>query len=404
MGGLEYLGATDSIREMKLCSSLLLSVATAQFDSYAGDTATDRWGSYDYAGGFTYPTGSKTDGGASTTSDFNQIKHENGLWCWNCKERLDLGKEAETGADHAYTRCLRRGAMMPCKGEQRTCMFEERRRNGVIYSVCTGCKQTDACLALWRRNQRFTLPFMNFGDRSLDQHADGKPIYVDDECTAYANLKDSSQAVDARAGLSYAKFSYDTNTSDQANGQMSQWESSCRWCCAARSDAACNIYAENSSLNDNPFATQCGTSNGSGAGASLDSVFTSASTSLTGSSFNSVTCQLSNTSFGNGAYNGDARFFRPFMLADPKGAAGNFGTVSMFIDDFVKTAMLDLGGASSGNPVTGEGRNSVGMDKYRYRGNSYSAQAGEFPDHVFEHQSDMPSQENRDFFDARIAN
>merc|ERR1711937_968416 len=164
-------------------------------------------------------------------------------------------------------------------------------------------------------------------------------------------MGDSSQAVDAKAGLSYAQFSYDTNTSDQANGQMSQWESSCRWCCAARSDAACNIYAENSSLNDNPFATQCGTSNGSGAGASLDSVFTSAPTSLTGSSFNSV-------------YNGDARFFRPFMLADPKGAAGNFGTASMFIDDFVKTAMLDLGGASSGNPVTGEGRNSVGMDKY----------------------------------------
>merc|ERR1712176_412578 len=404
MGGLEYLGATDSIREMKLCSSLLLSVATAQFASYAGDTATDRWGSYDYAGGFTYPTGSKTDGGASTTDDFNQIKHENGLWCWNCKERLDLGKEEETTKAHAYTRCLLNGSMEKGKGEQRTCMFEERRRKGVVYSVCTGCKQTDACLALWRRNQRFTLPFMNFGDRSLDQHADGKPIYVDDECTAYANLKDSSQAVDARAGLSYAKFSYDTNTSDQANGQMSQWESSCRWCCAARSDAACNIYAENSSLNDNPFATQCGTSTGSGAGASLDSVFTSAPTSLTGSSFNSVTCQLSNTSFGNGAYNGDARFFLPFMLADPKGAAGNFGTASMFIDDFVKTAMLDLGGASSGNPVTGEGRNSVGMDKYRYRGNSYSAQAGEFPDHVFEHQSDMPSQENRDFFDARIAN
>merc|ERR1712176_799490 len=393
MGGLEYLGATDSIREMKLCSSLLLSVATAQFASYAGDTATDRWGSYDYAGGFTYPTGSKTDGGASTTDDFNQIKHENGLWCWNCKERLDLGKEAETGTDHAYTRCLRRGAMMPCKGEQRTCMFEERRRNGVIYSVCTGCKQTDACLALWRRNQRFTLPFMNFGDRSLDQHADGKPIYVDDECTAYANLKDSSQAVDARAGLSYAKFSYDTNTSDQANGQMSQWESSCRWCCAARSDAACNIYAENSSLNDNPFATQCGTSS-----------FTTASVTRTNADFSSTTCELSNTTFGSGVYAGDARFFRPFMLADPKGPSGNFNSVSLFIDDFVKTAMLDLGGSNSGNPVTGEGRNSVGMDKYRYRGNSYTGVSGNFPDHVFEHQSDMPSQENRDFFDARIQN
>merc|ERR1712176_1200176 len=365
MGGLEYLGATDSIREMKLCSSLLLSVGMAQFASYAGDTATDRWGSYDYAGGFTYPTGSKTDGGASTTDDFNQIKHENGLWCWNCKERLDLGKEEETTTAHAYTRCLRRGAMMPCKGEQRTCMFEERRRNGVIYSVCTGCKQTDACLALWRRNQRFTLPFMNFGDMSLD-HSDGKPIYVDDECTAYANMKDSSQTVaDGRAGLSYAKFSYDTNTNDQANGQMSQWESSCRWCCAARSDAACNIYAPNSNVNETPFATQCGTSS-----------FTTASVTRTNSDLSSTTCELSNTTFGSGPYSGDARFFRPFMLADPKGASGNFNTVSLFIDDFVKTAMLDLGGSNSGNPVTGEGRNSVGMDKYRYRGNSYTGVSG----------------------------
>jgi len=390
---------------MKLCSSLLFSVGvvTAQY----ADDAADRWGSYDYTGGFTYPTDGKTDGGVQSAAGPNYgvgEHHFNGLYCWMCDERLDLGKEAETGTDHAYTRCLQRGMMMACKGEQRTCMFEERRRNGVIYSVCTGCKQTDACLALWRRNQRFTLPFMNFGDRSLAEHVDGKPIYVDDECTAYANLKDSSQTVDGRAGLSYAKFSYDTNNSDQANGQMSQWESSCRWCCAARSDAACNVYAPNASLNDNPFATQCGTSSGSGAGATLAGVFTAGGVGLTNASFSGVTCQLSNTSFSGGAYDGDARFFRPFMLADPKGTAGNFASASMFIDDFVKTAMLDLGGASSGNPVTGEGRNSVGMDKYRYRGNSYTAQAGNFPDHVFEHQSDMPSQENRDFFDARIAN
>ena len=379
---------------MKLCSSLLFSVGvvTAQY----ADEATDRWGSYDYTGGFTYPTDGKTDGGVASASQDNYgvgENHFNGLYCWMCDERLDLGNEAETGTVHAYTRCLQRGAMMPCKGEQRTCMFEERRRNGVIYSVCTGCKQTDACLALWRRNQRFTLPFMNFGDMSLD-HSDGKPIYVDDECTAYANMKDSSQTVnDGRAGLSFAKFSYDTNTNDQANGQMSQWESSCRWCCAARSDAACNIYAPNSNVNETPFATQCGTSS-----------FTTASVTRTNADFSSTTCELSNTSFSGGPYDGDARFFRPFMLADPKGTSGDFSSVSLFIDDFVKTAMLDIGGTNSGNPVTGEGRNSVGMDKYRYRGNSYTGVSGNFPDHVFEHQSDMPSQENRDFFDARIQN
>ena len=392
---------------MKLCSGLLLSagVVTAQ---YADDTGADRWGSYDY--GFTYPSDGKTDGGVASPSQDNYgvgENHFNGLYCWMCDERLDLGNEAETGTDHAYTRCLQRGAMMPCRGEQRTCMFEERRRNGVIYSVCTGCKQTDACLALWRRNQRFTLPFMNFGDMSLT-HSDGKPIYVDDECTAYSNLLDSDRSVpDGRAGLSFAKFSYDTATTAQANGQMSQWESSCRWCCAAQSDRACNIYSANNSLNDNPFATQCGTATGNNDGATLDSVFTTASTALTGASFSSVTCQLSNTSFSGGTYSGEARFFRPFMLADPKGrleGANAYTAAALWIDDFVKTAMLDLGGANSGNPVTGEGRNSVGMEKYRYRGNSYTGVSGNFPDHVFEHQSDMPSQENRDFFDPRIAN
>merc|ERR1712176_361990 len=327
MGGLEYLGATDSIREMKLCSSLLLSVATAQFASYAGDTATDRWGSYDYAGGFTYPTGSKTDGGASTTDDFNQIKHENGLWCWNCKERLDLGKEEETATAHAYTRCLLNGSMEKCKGEQRTCMFEERRRNGVIYSVCTGCKQTDACLALWRRNQRFTLPFMNFGDRSIEHHADGKPIYIDDECTAYSNTLDDDTPVDSagRAALSYAKFSYDTTTNAQANGQMSQWESACRWCCAAKTDRACNVYSDGSDINANPFAMQCGTA-GSGktvtvhAGMSQNTSNGDATTGLTSADFAGVTCHLSNSDVGNGNYN------------------GSDDASTYFIDTFVKTA------------------------------------------------------------------
>ena len=66
--------------------------------------------------------------------------------------------------------------------------------------------------------------------------------------------------------------------------------------------------------------------------------------------------------------------------------------------------MTDLAGFQSRNPVTGEGRNSLGMDKYKFRGNSYTSSFGGFPQHVFEHQSDMPSQENRDFFDQRIVN
>merc|ERR1711970_987870 len=185
MGTWGNFGATD--REMKLCSGLLFSAAVAA--QYADDAGTDRWGNYDYVGGFTYPTEGKDDGGNSEKNDFSGMNHYNGLYCWMCDERLDLGVEAETTSVNAYARCLNNGMRMKCTGEQRTCMFEERRRNGVVYSVCTGCKQTDACLALWRRNQRFTLPFMNFGDMSLSHHADGKPIYVDDECTAYQETK-----------------------------------------------------------------------------------------------------------------------------------------------------------------------------------------------------------------------
>ena len=260
-----------------------------------------------------------------------------------------------------------------CLGEQRTCMFEERRRMGVVYSVCTGCKQTDACLALWRRNQRFTLPFMNFGDMSLRDMPTGKPIYVDDECTTYDNVKDESgeSVSHKQGGLSYAKFSIDTSGTDQENTQMSQWESACRWCCAASSTEACNISG---SATANPFNNHCGVDKSSNTDPA--------------SSLDSATCSLSNA----------APFFLPFNLADNNG-----DNAVLYIDTFIKTAMTDLAGASSRNPVTGEGRNSLAMDKYKFRGNFYSNQ-GAFPQHAFEHQSDLPSQENRDFFDQRIVN
>merc|ERR1711935_670466 len=111
-----------------------------------------------------------------------------------------------------------------------------------------------------------------------------------------------------------------------------------------------------------------------------------------------------NAPISGGTYNGRQRFFHPFQLVDAMGTDGLYTTPKMWIDEFVKTAMIDLAGAASGNPVTGEGRNSVGMDKYKFRGNSYSNGGSDFAEHIFEHQSDMPSQENRDFFDARIEN
>ena len=358
---------------MKISQSLLFAYAAAQ----------DRWSSTDYYS-FNYgfgndgrqdsgvafglsenPTQAALDTSSNTyaalaelyssnteSGHYKDQLHFNGLLCWMCDFRLDLATEAEkticdTSGDcqNAYGRCLRHGMLMRCRGEQRTCMFEERRRHGVVYSVCTGCKQTDACVAHWRRNQRFTLPFMNFGDMSLrnlpqttnnlldtttntnhsmDQLPNHRPIYVDDECSTYQETRSeaawratqyvsgsipandvglngevypmgwiptgqtrestpntvgntlshgypfssgtfttngSAQALQftghrVNLGLSYSRFAYDGSNNLQLNAQLSQWESTCRWCCHARPDTVCNI--EMKEINSSPFATKCG--------------------------------------------------------------------------------------------------------------------------------------------------
>ena len=351
---------------MKISQSLLFAYAAAQGE--------DRWGSTDYYS-FNYGFGGKLDQGLAfglsenptqlsqtetnthsgleslyaynkESAHFKDQLHYNGLLCWMCDFRLDLATEAESttcdtsgNCNNAYGRCLRGGMLMRCRGEQRTCMFEERRRHGVVYSVCTGCKQTDACVAHWRRNQRFTLPFMNFGDMSLrnlpqakdpsvasgnllvsgvDQLPNHRPVYVDDECSTYQETRtetkwrstayngsstygDETNSNGAgtnnevfpmgwtpaqmpgpvagvagtngkpfstngtntvftghrvNLGLSYSKFAYDGSGDLQLNAQLSQWESTCRWCCHARPDTVCNI--EMKTINSSPFATKCG--------------------------------------------------------------------------------------------------------------------------------------------------
>ena len=358
---------------MKISQSLLFAYAAAQGE--------DRWGSTDYYS-FNYGFGGKLDQGlafglSESPSQLTQIEtdthagleslyaynresvhfkdqlHYNGLLCWMCDFRLDLATEAESttcdtagNCNNAYGRCLRGGMLMRCRGEQRTCMFEERRRHGVVYSVCTGCKQTDACVAHWRRNQRFTLPFMNFGDMSLrnlptatsnlpgadgDQLPNHRPVYVDDECSTYqetrtekawrataydgtnswgdltnsagtkginnevypmgwvplltASATDGVRTTDGKPfsttgsdlqftghrvnlGLSYSKFAYDGSGTLQLNAQLSQWESTCRWCCHARPDTVCNI--EMKTINSSPFATKCGNSMGTNRDATIN--------------------------------------------------------------------------------------------------------------------------------------
>merc|ERR1712176_107688 len=61
-------------------------------------------------------------------------------------------------------------------------------------------------------------------------------------------------------GLSYSKFAYDGANDLQLNAQLSQWESTCRWCCHARPDTVCNI--EMKEINSSPFSTKCGNSVG----------------------------------------------------------------------------------------------------------------------------------------------
>lgn len=586
---------------MKISQSLLLAYATAQPQSIG----QDKWASTDYYS-FNYGFGGKQDGGTafgmvdnpavsgydgitgiaaadsleyaygfnSASAHHRDNLHYNGLLCWMCDFRLDLATEAETEAcsdtscQNAYARCLKGGMLMRCRGEQRTCMFEERRRHGVVYSVCTGCKQTDACVAHWRRNQRFTLPFMNFGDMSLrnlptstsnlpidsmDQLPNHRPIYVDDECstfqetrteaawrsTAYVGAPNYGDETNSNGsgtnnevypmgwvplemagpvagvrgtngkafssdgtalqftghrvnlGLSYSRFAYDGANNLQLNAQLSQWESTCRWCCHARPDTVCNI--EMKTINSSPFATKCGNNMGTrrdavtnitnpatiskaihpmatilaelqtritdaATTAALDSAnqfgywqlitntdAASVTMSINNEATNDIntipdnTCCLSNAQWSTNADSTIVaankenypqgihlkfRFFQPFNIAQSN--ADFYNTVAspaeyqigprFWMQMFQRTPQYDLSAwYGAGNaftakfPAVGEGRNSAGMDKFAGRGNMSRWQAANREamnnnselQHFFEHQTDMVSQENRDFFDGR---
>jgi len=612
---------------MKISQSLLFAYAAAQGE--------DRWGSTDYYS-FNYGFGGKQDSGIafgmvdtatvatmpaahgvedlygynSASAHYMDSLHYNGLLCWMCDFRLDLATEAESETctasqcQNAYSRCLKHGMLMRCRGEQRSCMFEERRRHGVVYSVCTGCKQTDACVAHWRRNQRFTLPFMNFGDMSLrnlptstdnkkdttdnrDQLPNHRPIYIDDECSTFQETRteeawrktqftagsipadnigyngevypmgwiptgqdrvpipntggteshgypfsngfvnDNTPQIlqftghRVNLGLSYSKFAYDGANDLQLNAQLSQWESTCRWCCHARPDTVCNI--EMKEINSSPFSTKCGNSvgtkrhestivTGTNKGtypestialilAALATRITDNTTVLDGNSqsgywqlltntdassitqtingtntggTNNMTddlyadarnkCSLSNAQWATSTteselqdnrqnypqgINGKFRFFQPFNIAQSNadyynaeqnvcdsassntgaycsddsectgGACDQVGAYEtgprFWMQMFQRTPQYDLSAYYTAGavftakfPAVGEGRNSAGMDKFAGRGNKSRStiakatlQGNSELQHFFQHQTDMVSQENRDFFDGR---
>ena len=131
----------------------------------------------------------------------------NGLSCFHCHGRLKYD-EIESVTNNAWINCANDGdgGVRECLGDQRVCLTEERRRNDIVVEVKAMCKNPEACMYQWRRNQRY-MPFFHLGgDFSQSGTAPG---FFDDECR-----------------ISESKF-------DTAHGQRSQWESVCRHCCKA---------------------------------------------------------------------------------------------------------------------------------------------------------------------------
>lgn len=202
---------------MKLLSLVLAS------SSFAQDEGSDKWVGYDYGsssyGNFgsygSYDTGLGAKFIHETIDNGVNGRLGNGLHCFTCHGRLRMGS-METTTHNAWVDCL--GGMtelqmtVECVGDQRSCLTEERRRNGIVVEVMAGCKNPEACMYQWRRNERYMPPFHLFADQSEA----ATPAYFDDEC-----------ALNAPLGQKHLT-------------QRSQWESTCRHCCSAVASTGCN--------------------------------------------------------------------------------------------------------------------------------------------------------------------
>merc|ERR1712157_151306 len=217
-------------RRMKLLCSVLLGTVFGQYEDY-GAYGYSQYSAYEYDQYGNkknkknqYVAPSYNEGYNSYGKQYGEdadanLGRFNGLHCWSCDARVsadvDVGTDAAT---NAFKGCIANGANQACRGEQRVCMTETRARYDRVYAIHASCKSPDACVALWRRNARFTLPFMLFG-----KHTDTSttPQYMDDECRIYTDAEDQQ------------KF----------ESHRSQWESVCRHCCVAdkgESASSCN--------------------------------------------------------------------------------------------------------------------------------------------------------------------
>jgi hypothetical protein len=130
----------------------------------------------------------------------------NGLWCYRCHGRLKLDA-TESATNNAWLDCVTNGAIVECRGDERSCLSTERRRNDKVVEFQAMCKNPEACAYLWRRNERYKPPFHLFGDQTVN--SGGGPSFFDDECR-----------------LNKSKHM----------SMRSQWESTCTHCCKAISN------------------------------------------------------------------------------------------------------------------------------------------------------------------------
>jgi len=212
------------------------------------EEASDRgYVSYDYGfsnyGGYgssNYDIGKFTFNNAATLPAAGDSNPGNGLYCWTCHGRLRLNEAETNGDNNAWYDCATNGGAKMCKGEERVCLTEERRRNEVTTEVITMCKSPEACVYLWKRNEKFMPLFHHYGD----QVEDDNPDFFDDEC----------------------RFRRGAGTNDDNNkfkNHRAQWEGSCRHCCKAddtNGAGACNGPA--SSATSSPLGSACASSAG----------------------------------------------------------------------------------------------------------------------------------------------
>jgi len=229
-------------RRMKLLCSVLLGTVFGQYEDY-GAYGYSQYSAYEYDQygnkknknknqyvAPSYAQAYDNGYGKQYGEDEVDLGRFNGLHCWSCDSRIsadiDVGTDDDNIDDNnAFHDCIANGYDQACRGEERVCLTETRARYDRVYAIHASCKSPDACVAMWRRNERFTLPFMLFGKHT----GTSTPQPMDDECRIHTGDADSQK--------------FETH--------RSQWESVCRHCCVAAISPHCNLGV------DTPLAFGC---------------------------------------------------------------------------------------------------------------------------------------------------